>query len=160
MCIRDRIKYKNQTYQVYDHNGKYKIDLDRPAENALDLHPEDDILRKAEQILTLRHKREPNLFIESPDAFRRLLQARMSGLEVEHFGIAMLDNRHRLLELKTLFTGSVSEAAVYPRVVVQECLKINAVAVALVFHNHPSGISTPSVADLSLIHISEPTRPY
>lgn len=41
----------------------------------------------------------------SPDAFRILLQARMSGLEVEEIGIAMLDNRHRLLALNTLFRG-------------------------------------------------------
>ena len=37
------IKYNNEKYPVYEHNGKYKIDLDRPARDALDLHSEDEI---------------------------------------------------------------------------------------------------------------------
>ena len=45
-----------------------------------------------------------------------------------------------------MFSGSVDGAQVYPRVVVQRALALNAAAV-MVAHNHPSGYAEPSAAD-------------
>ena len=48
--------------------------------------------------------------------------------------------------MRELFQGTVDGTSVYPRVVVQEALEVNAAAVIL-YHNHPSGVAEPSQAD-------------
>jgi DNA repair protein RadC len=48
-----------------------------------------------------------------------------------------------------LFFGSIDGATVYPRVIAQRALELNAAAVILA-HNHPSGISEPSCADQTI----------
>jgi len=136
------VNYKNEKFLAYEQHGKYKIDLERPVKSDLDKIPEDVILKRAEEILTLRHKREPNLFLESPDAIK-------SGLERESFELVTMDNRHRLISIETLFLGDIDSASVYPRIVAQKCLKINAAAAA-VAHNHPSGVASPSRADVEI----------
>ena len=143
------IKYNNETYPVYEHNGKYKIDLDRPARDALDLHSEDEILQKAEQILTRRHQREPRLFLESPEAFKTLIRARIAGLPHEVFDVAHLDNRHRLIEFQRCSIGTIDSASVYTRTVCRGILERNSAAIACL-HQHPSGISEPSRSDLQI----------
>lgn len=64
----------------------------------------------------------------------------------EHFEVAFLDTKHRLIAVERLFSGSVDGAEIHPRIVVQRALALNAVAV-LVAHNHPSGHTEPSAAD-------------
>ena len=63
-------------------------------------------------------------------------------------GIA-LSAEHRVLVVETLFTGTLTEAWVYPRELVKWALAHNAAAV-IVAHNHPSGALTPSAADRTL----------
>ena len=82
----------------------------------------------------------------SPATARRLLPALLGGLEHEVFAVAHLDTRHRLIELETMFRGTVDGASVHPREVVKSALRHNAAAVCLV-HNHPSGVAEPSHAD-------------
>jgi DNA repair protein RadC len=62
------------------------------------------------------------------------------------FGVLFLDSQHRLIEYKEMFNGTIDGAAVYPREVVKEALRLNAAAVVF-GHNHPSGIPEPSQAD-------------
>jgi len=57
-----------------------------------------------------------------------------------------LDHAHRLIEMATLFRGTIAQTSVYPREVVKEALARNAAAVVLA-HNHPSGLAEPSRAD-------------
>ena len=49
--------------------------------------------------------------------------------KAEVFGCLFLDNRHRVIEAAELFQGTIDGAAVYPRVVVQQALSLNAAAV-------------------------------
>ncbi len=84
--------------------------------------------------------------IRAPTDTRRYLQAELSGLRNEVFGVLFLDTRHRVLGYETLFQGSIDGASVHPRVVVQRALAHNAAAVILA-HNHPSGVAEPSTAD-------------
>ena len=76
-------------------------------------------------------------------AFFRL---RLGNETREHFEVAFLDTRHRLIAVERLFSGSVDGAEVRPRIVVQRALALNAGAV-VVAHNHPSGHTEPSAAD-------------
>ncbi|MNP44965.1 hypothetical protein D3C76_1388530 [compost metagenome] len=54
-----------------------------------------------------------------------------------------------MLAFEALFQGSIDSASVYPRQVIKRALAHNAAALILC-HNHPSGVSEPSDADLVL----------
>jgi DNA repair protein RadC len=84
--------------------------------------------------------------LASPTASRDFLRQRMIGLEHEVFLVVFLDSRHRVIECREMFRGTVDGASVHPREVVKEALRLNACAV-IVAHNHPSGIADPSQAD-------------
>ena len=64
----------------------------------------------------------------------------------EQFVVCFLNGQHRVLTTETLFTGSITTSAVYPREVVQRIMDLGAAAVMLA-HNHPSGEITPSSCD-------------
>ena len=77
---------------------------------------------------------------------KRYAALHLAQLEHESFSVLYLDAHHRLMEMQTLFRGTLSQASVYPREVVKEALARNAAALVLA-HNHPSGIAEPSRAD-------------
>ncbi|TKB45470.1 RadC family protein [Thalassotalea mangrovi] len=64
----------------------------------------------------------------------------------EVFAVLFLDNQHRVISFKKLFYGTIDAATVYPRVIVEQALKLGSCAVIL-SHNHPSGVVKPSLAD-------------
>lgn len=109
---------------------------------------ERDILDQAQSIL-MRHMRKGGVALESPEAVKQYLMLELSLERNEWFCVLLLDVRHRVLSFKRLFQGTISTAAVYPRVVIQEALAVNAAAMIIV-HNHPSGCVTPSSADKTL----------
>ena len=108
---------------------------------------EQDIITRAMTILEERH--QPGASMRSPNDTRNYLRLSMADLQHEQFGALFLDNRHRLIERRELFNGTVDGAAVYPREVVKAALSVNAAAV-IFYHNHPSGVSEPSQADITL----------
>ena len=107
------------------------------------------LIRLAIEVLELRHR--PGECFDNPKATRDYLQLHLSERKNEVFGVLFLDNKHRLIVNEELFTGSVSSASVYPRVVAQRTLECNASAV-IFYHNHPSGDPEPSQSD---IHITK-----
>lgn len=84
--------------------------------------------------------------LESPQAVRDYLKARLRHEPHEVFACLFMDTRHRVLAFEPLFHGTIDGASVYPRQVVKRALVHNAAAVIL-SHNHPSGVSEPSQAD-------------
>ena len=84
--------------------------------------------------------------LSSPQRVRQYCRLHLAGQPDEHFGCLFLTTQHALITFERLFRGTISGAAVYPRVLVRRCLELNAAAVILV-HNHPSGVSEPSPAD-------------
>lgn len=74
------------------------------------------------------------------------LRLQLAQEKNEVFAVLFMDNHQRLLSFDRLFTGTVNEAAVYPRCVVQKALEYNA-ATIIIAHNHPSGVVKPSAAD-------------
>lgn len=87
--------------------------------------------------------------LSSPQEVRHYLAMHLTGLEHEVFSGLLLDKRHRVIEYRELFRGTIDSAAVYPREVVKLCLARNASAVIFA-HNHPSGVSEPSDTDVRL----------
>jgi len=87
--------------------------------------------------------------LTSPDRTRAFLKARLRHQPHEVFACLFLDNRHRVISFEELFKGTIDGATVHPREVVKRALANNAAAVIFA-HNHPSGVTEPSQADVLL----------
>ncbi len=90
-----------------------------------------------------------NSTLSSPQAVKQFLQLQIGHKQYESFTVLFLDVKNRLISAQELFRGSLSHASVYPREVVKTALGYNAASLILA-HNHPSGSTEPSQADLSL----------
>ena len=120
------------TLLVRDVDGQY-----RPAHA-------DEVLCHARRLLANRVRRGATM--SSPEAVKDHLRLELGVLVHEVFCVLFLDAQHRIIALKQMFRGAVSQTSVYPREVVKEALAVNAAAVILA-HNHPSGAAEPSRAD-------------
>ncbi len=67
----------------------------------------------------------------------------------ECFKALFLDARNRVIASRTLFEGTLTASAVYPREVVQAALEHSAASVIFA-HNHPSGDPRPSQDDVAI----------
>jgi DNA repair protein RadC len=102
--------------------------------------------------LVRRHLREGlkrGTALSSPADTLDYLQHSLQGRRREVFQCMFLDTRHRVICHEELFQGSIDGACVYPRVVAEHALRHNAAAV-IVAHNHPSGVTEPSLADQAI----------
>jgi len=113
--------------------------------STLSREAEDNLIRRAMAILEARGRNESEA-LTSPEATAAYLSMRLEGLAFEVFGVVFLDNRHRVIEIKEVFRGTIDGSSVHPREVVAEAIHYNAAAVVF-YHNHPSGIADPSGAD-------------
>lgn len=82
--------------------------------------------------------------------------AAMGGLKDERFTVIYLDTRNRIIQVETIQDGTVNQAVVYPRKILEKALHFKASAMILV-HNHPSGNTTPSEADIRLTRAVQET---
>lgn len=73
----------------------------------------------------------------------------MAYRDVEHVRVLYLDQKNRLILDEELWRGTVNAAPTYPREIVRRALELSAVSLILV-HNHPSGDTEPSDADVSM----------
>jgi len=87
--------------------------------------------------------------LESPDVTERYLKTVLRDHPHEVFAALFLDTRHRVIAFEELFHGTIDGATVYPRVVAEKALQHGAAAL-IVAHNHPSGVSEPSLADQAI----------
>ena len=98
---------------------------------------------------SLRHAPGARVQLRSPrDAAAYLLPA-FGARPVEHFGVVLLDSKHRVLRSTIVASGTLNTTIVQPRDVFREALLGGAAAV-VAFHNHPSGDPTPSADDIDL----------
>lgn len=85
----------------------------------------------------------------SPDAVKNYLQLHLARKGREEFAVLFLDAQNRLIVMREMFRGTLTQTSVYPREVVREALELGAAAVVLA-HNHPSVTVQPSRADEAL----------
>lgn len=129
---------KNNTgfnLKVQDHDGAYRT------------ASADEIIHAAKSAINRRFRRGSSL--TSPQETRDFLRLKLASLEHEVFAVIWLDNRHRVLKYEELFRGTIDGSSVYPREVVKAALQNNAAA-CIFAHNHPSGVSEPSSADINI----------
>jgi DNA repair protein RadC len=84
--------------------------------------------------------------VTSPETAATLLVPRLAGADRERCVAALLDTKHRLLEVVTVSVGSLDHTFMAPREILRDALAANAAAV-VVAHNHPSGDPEPSRDD-------------
>lgn len=87
--------------------------------------------------------------LENPDVTEQYLKSVLRDHPHEVFAALFLDTRHRVIAFEELFHGTIDGATVYPRVVAEKALQHRAAAL-IVAHNHPSGVSEPSLADQAI----------
>ncbi len=88
-------------------------------------------------------------YLRSPEDVYSYLKYEMQNLAREVLKVVFLDVKSKILGIETLFEGTITESAVYPREIFAKALENRAVSLILV-HNHPSGDPTPSKEDLKL----------
>lgn len=115
----------------------------------LDMSAADQAVVSSALLVLDSHMRSIGVSMESPAAVRAYLRLKLERLESEVFAVVFMDAKHRVIEYRELFFGTIDGASVYPREVVKAAMKANAAAAILV-HNHPSGNSEPSQADRNL----------
>jgi DNA repair protein RadC len=118
--------------------------------NHIAISNEDAIIESALKILETRisySSNEPSL--TSPQASKDFVKLKLATYEHEVFACVFLDNRNRVITFEEMFRGTIDGASVYPREVVKACLSHNAAAVIFA-HNHPSGTTEPSQADIAI----------
>lgn len=103
--------------------------------------------RLMDRYLQDRWKRNES-FNSTRDAVR-FLSSLLGTQRAEVFCILALNSQNALIAAEEIQRGSVNRTAVFPRLVVEACLKHRATAVILA-HNHPGGDPSPSSADRQL----------
>jgi DNA repair protein RadC len=78
-----------------------------------------------------------------------LFRQHLGAVDREHFMVAMLDQKHKVIGINTVSMGSLTASLVHPREVMKPAILSNAASL-LCCHNHPSGAPQPSQEDRAL----------
>jgi DNA repair protein RadC len=87
--------------------------------------------------------------IHSPADAAALLQFPMGALDQEELRVLLLDTRNRVLQIETVYRGSVNSSQVRVGELFKAAIRRNATAI-IVAHNHPSGDPAPSPDDVAV----------
>lgn len=85
--------------------------------------------------------------LNNPERVKQYCRSVLGHRRIEHCIALYLNTHLQLIACVELARGTLAEAVVYPREVVRAALEHHAAAVILA-HNHPSGATQPSQADL------------
>lgn len=87
--------------------------------------------------------------IADMDALIDYCRMSMAYQDVEEFRLIYLNGKNRVIAEVTQQKGTINHVAIHPREVVKSALDNHASAVIMV-HNHPTGDTTPSRADIDI----------
>jgi DNA repair protein RadC len=87
--------------------------------------------------------------IRTPADAANLVMAEMSLLEQEHLRTILLDTKNRVLDIPTIYVGSVNTSMIRVAEVFREAIRRNCPSL-IVLHNHPSGDANPSPEDVAV----------
>ena len=106
-----------------------------------------DVLLRSAEIMGARLPKSVDA--ENPEAMKKYFMGRLRPYEHEIFCVLFLDQKHHTIKCVDMFRGTIDGASVHLREVVKAALLCNAAAVVFA-HNHPSGNSEPSTADIRI----------
>jgi DNA repair protein RadC len=98
---------------------------------------------------TLSHAPGARVQLRTPREAAAYLLPAFGSRAVEHFGVVLLDSKHRVIRTTVVAVGTLNSTVVQPREVFREAM-LGAAAAVVVFHNHPSGDPGPSPEDMEL----------
>jgi DNA repair protein RadC len=89
--------------------------------------------------------------VDTPNVARSVVEKvfSLSSSPVEKFGIIALSVKNRITGIHIIAVGGLNTTVIEPREVFQHAFLNNAASIVL-FHNHPSGDTQPSNADIQL----------
>jgi len=93
------------------------------------------------------HTRNPQIRSSRDAAI--LFRQHLGAVDREHFLVAMLDQKNKVIGINTVSIGSLTASVVHPREVMKPAILSNAAALVCC-HNHPSGAPQPSQEDRAL----------
>lgn len=108
----------------------------------------EDALALGEHTRIARAARQTTV-VTRPEDVAALMEPRCALADREHFWALALDTKNRLLRVIDVSVGSLNASIVHPRELFKEAVKCSAASI-VVCHNHPSGDTTPSGADVQL----------
>jgi DNA repair protein RadC len=94
-------------------------------------------------------KLAPKTVLGSTTAAGEYARTLFTGRLNEAFYVICLDSQNRVNQASLLHEGTINEAPVYPRLIVETALRHQAASIILA-HNHPGGSLAPSAADLAV----------
>lgn len=83
--------------------------------------------------------------IKNPSDILEFLEP-YKNCKVEKFGVLCLDGQHQVIAKKVLFIGGYTSSTIDIKVLLRYALIKRSCAI-VIFHNHPSGVPTPSKDD-------------
>lgn len=92
--------------------------------------------------------RDPPL-LDTAERVADLLREKNRLFEVEHFQVALLNTRRKLIRVEDVSQGTLDTILVHPREVFRLAVAAGAACLVLI-HNHPSGDPTPSESDIKV----------
>ena len=87
--------------------------------------------------------------INSPADAAALVMYEMSALPQEQLRVMLLNTKNQVLEIKTLYQGSLNSSMVRVGEIFKQAI-IQDAAATIIFHNHPSGDPNPSPDDVAV----------
>ena len=104
-------------------------------------------LELANRLVALTPDQRPQ--VVQPEDVVNLVGIEMAALDQEQLRVLLLDTKHRVLAVRTVYQGTANQATVRVAEVFRDAIRHGAIAL-IVVHNHPSGDPTPSGADIAL----------
>ncbi|NOZ26252.1 MAG: DNA repair protein RadC [Nitrospirae bacterium] len=99
--------------------------------------------------LCLKEKTIQRAKLSSPEAVVEYCRVSMGLLRDEQFRVIYLNSQNEVISEEIIQEGTVDQAVVYPRKVLEYAIRHKAVGFILV-HNHPGGLLRPSKSDIEL----------
>lgn len=87
--------------------------------------------------------------ILKPNDLVRWLNLKIGNEFQENFIVIYLNVKNHIIDYSILFKGTLDSSVVHPREIFKEAV-IKSSSSIIIAHNHPSGILTPSLADVEL----------
>lgn len=136
-------EYGEKSFASFDDPKKISDDLGIPMGKACQIVASSELGRRffkrpGGRSVSVRNAKDVSAYV-----------ADMHGLPKEYLRGIYLNGHHRVIHDEVLSMGTIDANIVHPREVFKPAIEYGAAAIILV-HNHPSGVITPSAADVEI----------
>lgn len=160
-CI-PRVDTNPIAHRLIDKFGSFAAVLDASVEELAavkGMSKNSAVLLKAIMVAARRYHKEKigeKPSFKSLDEIGEYLLKRFMGLEKEKVGVLLFDGKGAYKSFEFISEGDVASVGLSMRELMHACIRHNA-AVAVLAHNHPSGIAIPSGGDVTVTEMAADT---